>query len=142
VRHPRAAPGGDVIRISKPMVALALALGMFLGGTALAATVHSTSIKLTPNKTVVQKGHKVKFNGTLKSNFKKCRSWRKVTLYRNGHEVASKKTTQAGTFKFVRKVNHTKTWQVRFGGRNGGVHPNQYVCKGSHSKAIKVRVKH
>jgi hypothetical protein len=122
-------------------IGFVLVLGLIFGGIALAATVHPTSFKFGASNTSVQKGKKVSFSGNLKSGFKKCKSWRPVTLYRNGQALATKQTSKTGHFNFTRKINHTKNWQVRFGGRTGGVHPHQYACTVSHSKVIKVKVK-
>jgi hypothetical protein len=127
-------------RGTRSVIGLMLALGLFLSGSALAATVHTTSFKFGASSTSVKKGKKVHFSGNLKSQFKKCKKYRPVTLYRNGHPLATKTTSSTGHFNFTRKVNHTKNWQVRFAGRTGGVHPNQYVCRASHSRAIKVKV--
>jgi hypothetical protein len=128
----------DVSRITKPLVAVTLATGLVLGGNAMAATIHSTHTKLDASRTTVHEGQKVIFEGHLRSGFDKCKTWRPVTLYRNGEPLATKQTSKTGQFKFTRKINHTKTWQVRFAGRTGGVHPDQWICKASLSKKIKV----
>ena len=80
------------------------------------------------------------FTGTLKSEFGKCYKNSTVTLYRDGHAVDSRTTDSSGDFRFGRQPSHTRTWQVKFAGKTGGVHPHQFVCKASASREITVRV--
>ena len=127
-------------RIVKQVLAASLALTLLLSGTSLAATTYPTSIALKVNDKTITQGQKVVFKGHLKSQLKKCKKHRTVTLYRNGHAVGAKKTTATGDFKFAKKPSKTRTWQVKFAGRTGGTHPNQYVCKASKSKKIQVKV--
>ncbi len=129
-------------RIAKQALAVSLVLSLFLGGTAMAAKVYKTSFAFGANRTSIHKGQKVVFSGTLKSKFKKCKKHRPVTLYRNGHPIDTRTTSATGQFSFKRHISKTRTWQVRFAGRSGGTHPNQFVCKASKSKKIKVHVKH
>jgi hypothetical protein len=131
---------GDVSRIVKQVVAASLALTLFLGGTALGAAMYPTTLGFKANRTSIHKGQKVVFSGKLKAPFAKCKKFSTVTLYRNGDAVKSKKTSETGHYSFSRKPPKTRTWQVKFGGKSGGVHPNQWVCKSSRSKKIQVRV--
>ncbi|MEO8476364.1 MAG: hypothetical protein ABI572_04840 [Actinomycetota bacterium] len=126
-------------RIVKQVLALVLALGLF-GGTALAATTHSTSISLSANRTSIHRGQAVNLSGKLTSSFAKCYRYTPVTLYRGHRAVKTKKTSATGTFSFSRRPTVTATWQVRFAGRTGGTHPYQWVCKASASNQITVTV--
>ena len=128
-------------RIVKQALAASLALTLFLSGTSLAATTYPTSITMRVNHKTINRGQRVVFRGNLRSTFIKCRKHRPVTLYRNGRAVATKKTTAAGAYRFTRRPSKTRRWQVRFAGRTGGTHPNQYICKASRSRRIKVRVR-
>ena len=127
-------------RIVKQGLAVSLMLTMFLGGTALAATTYQTSLTLNASRTHTHRGQKVVFSGKLKSTFAKCYKHQRVTLYRNGHRVASRTTSSTGAFRFTRHPRRTRTWQVRFAGDTGGTHPNQWVCKSSRSNEVRVRI--
>lgn len=124
----------------KRTLAVSLVLMMLLGDTALAATTYNTAIKLRASNTSIQRGQRVIFSGELKSTFRKCFRDRKVTLYRNGVAVESQRTDRQGDFRFVRHPNRTRTWRVKFAGKTGGTHPNQWICEASASNKIRVQV--
>jgi hypothetical protein len=129
-----------VSRTVKQVVAV-LALTLFLGGTAaLSAPMYPTSLGFNASRTSIHKGQKVVFSGKLKAPFKKCKKFSTVTLYRKGQAVGSKKTSSTGKYSFKKHPKKTRTWQVKFGGKTGGTHPNQWVCKSSKSRKIQVRV--
>jgi hypothetical protein len=131
---------GDVSRIAKQLLAASLALTLFLSGTAMGAAMYPTTLGFKASRTSIHKGQKVVFSGKLKAPFAKCKKFSTVTLYRNGDAVKSKTTSEAGKYSFKRNPSKTRTWQVKFGGKSGGVHPNQWVCKSSHSEKIQVKV--
>ena len=91
----------------------------------------STSLTLDANKTTVDQGKKVKFSGELRSNWDKCRKWKRVTLYRGGTAVASTKTTKSGKFSFVTRVNATSNWHVTFAGKEWGQHRTATPASGA-----------
>lgn len=101
----------------------------------------STSLTLDANKTTVNQGGKVKFSGKLKSDWPKCRKWKRVTLYRDGTAVASTKTTKSGNYSFVKRVHATSDWYVAFAGKEWGQHPHNHVCLESTSPTIRIRVR-
>ena len=127
-------------RMVKRCLAVSLALAMFVGGTAQAVTTYNTRLTLRASSTSIQKGDRVVFSGHLKSKFEKCYNHRKVTLYRNGKAVDSKQTSSTGSFRFVWHPRRTHTWKVKFAGKTGGTHPNQWVCNASASDPVKVLV--
>lgn len=127
-------------RIAKQVLAASLALTLLLSGTSLAATTYPTSLGFKASDHSITKGQKVVFKGKLKSPFAKCKKFSTVKLYRNGQVVGTKTTSSTGKYKFVKHPKKTRTWQVRFGGKTGGVHPNQFACAKSRSKKIKVKV--
>ena len=100
----------------------------------------STSISISANRTQVDEGEKVKFSGSLKSAWKRCRAYKTVTLYSGKSAVQSRKTTRAGTYSFTQKIGKTKTWKVKFAGKSWGVHPHNHRCLASSSRGIQVRV--
>jgi hypothetical protein len=101
----------------------------------------STSLTLDSNKTTVNQGGKVKFSGKLKSDWPKCRKWKRVTLYRDGAAVASTTTTKSGNYSFVKRVHATSDWYVAFAGKEWGQHPHVHVCLESTSPTIRIRVR-
>lgn len=101
----------------------------------------STRVTISANKTRVDKGRKVKFSGSLRSDWKRCRAFKRVTLYRGGTPVLTKKTTRAGTYSFTTRVRATKTWRVKFSGKRWGTHPHVHRCLASSSRGITVRVR-
>ena len=130
----------------KRFLAHVIAVTMLLGVLGAApAQAHertaSTSLTISVNKKTVDKGRKVKFSGALKSDWKRCRSYRTVKLYRGATEVQSKKTTRAGTYSFTQKITATKTWKVKFSGKSWGTHPHVHRCLASSSKGIRVRAR-
>lgn len=100
-----------------------------------------TRITIKANKKTVDSGEKVKFKGKLKSDWSKCFSWRKVSLYAGSKKIATKKTQKSGFYQFTVRPKATKTWKVKFKGRSWGTHPHAHVCLASSSKGIKVRVR-
>jgi hypothetical protein len=100
-----------------------------------------TRVTISANKTRVDKGRKVKFSGALRSDWRRCRAYKRVSLYRGGTPVLSKKTTRAGTYSFTRRVRATKTWRVKFSGKRWGTHPHVHRCLASSSRGITVRVR-
>jgi hypothetical protein len=123
-------------------LAATLVLTLLLSGSALAVTTYTTSLTIKASSTSIHKGQKVVFKGKLKSSFAKCRKFSDVTLYRKGVAVATKTTNKKGAYKFVQHPKKTGTYQVKFAGKTGGVHPSQWACKASKSKKIQVRVRH
>lgn len=122
-----------------------LAATMLVGALGSApASAHertqSTNITIRVNDKQVQQGKKVKFEGKLKSEWSKCFNWRKVSLYAGKKKMATKKTRKSGYYQFTVKPKATKTWKVKFKGRNWGKHPHVHVCLASSSKGIQVRV--
>ena len=101
----------------------------------------STRITIHASKTSVERGKKVTFDGKLKSDWSKCYSWQKVSLFKGNTKVATKTTNKSGYYKFTVKPKATKTWKVKFKGRSWGTHPHAHVCLASSSKGIKVRVR-
>ena len=101
--------------------------------------IEPTRITIKASSTQVPQGRKVTFQGKLKSDWSKCFNWRNVSLYRGSKKVATKQTRQSGYYKFTVRVNSTKTWKVRFGGRKWGKHPHVHRCLASSSKGIRVR---
>jgi hypothetical protein len=100
-----------------------------------------TRITIKASQKAVDSGEKVRFRGKLKSDWSKCFSWQKVSLFKGNKKVATKKTQKSGSYQFTVKPKATKTWKVKYKGRNWGTHPHTHVCLGSSSKGIKVRVR-
>lgn len=101
----------------------------------------STRLTINANKKQVDRGGKVKFSGALKSDWKRCRAYKKVTLFRGKTPVQSKKTTRAGTYSFVQRIRATKVWRVKFAGKRWGTHPHVHRCLASRSRGIRVQVR-
>ena len=127
-------------RIVHRTLAVSLALTMFVGGTAQAVTTYNTRLRFRASDTSITRGDDVVFKGRLRSPFAKCVRHSTVTLYRDGHAVDSTKTTSTGRFRFVRHPRLPHTWKVKFAGKTGGTHPDQWVCEASVSERIRVRV--
>jgi hypothetical protein len=130
----------------KRFLAHAIAVTMLLGVLGAApAQAHertaSTRLTISANKTRVDKGRKVRFSGSLKSDWKRCRAYKTVKLVRGHTVVQSKKTTRAGLYSFTRKIRKTKTWRVKFSGKKWGTHPHVHRCLASSSRGIQVRVR-
>jgi hypothetical protein len=100
----------------------------------------STRITMHANRTQVQEGTKVRFQGTLKSDWSKCFNWRNVSLYAGNRKIATKQTGHSGSYRFTVKPKSTKTWRVKFNGRSWGTHPHVHRCLASSSIGIQVRV--
>jgi hypothetical protein len=130
-----------VKKILIPMLA-AVMLSAMLSAAPVAAheRIESTRITIKTNKSMVQEGKKVRFEGKLKSDWSKCFNWRKVSLYAGKKKIATKQTRQSGYYQFTVKPKATKTWKVKFKGRRWGTHPHVHRCLASSSKGIRVRV--
>ena len=129
----------------KRFLAHAIAVTMLLGVLGAApAQAHertaSTSLTASVNKKTVDRGSKVKFSGSLKSDWKRCRAYKTVTLYKGAKAMQSRKTTRAGTYSFTQRIRSTKSWRVKFKGKSWGTHPHVHRCLASQSKRIRVRV--
>ena len=124
-------------------IAVTLALVFMLG--AVPAQAHTrtepTSLTLSANHTLVDRGDRVTFSGSLKSDWKRCRAYKNVTLFRGKRPVATRKTTRAGLYSFTVQVAQTKTWRVKFRGKRWGVHPHVHRCLRSSSRGVTVRVR-
>ena len=101
----------------------------------------STRVRMGANKTLVDRGARVKFTGSLRSDWKRCKAYKSVTLYRGSRAVATRKTTRAGLYAFTARVRATKTWRVKFSGKRWGVHPHVHRCLRSSSRGVTVRVR-
>ena len=124
-------------------IAVTLALVFMLGAVPAQAhtRIEPTRLTLNANNTSVDRGDRVKFSGSLKSSWKRCRAYKNVTLFRGKRPVATRKTTRAGLYAFTVPVTQTKTWRVKFRGKRWGVHPHVHRCLRSTSRAITVRVR-
>jgi hypothetical protein len=129
----------------KRSVAVALALTLSLGTVAEAATVYRTFLTLNVNRKAITVGQKVKFNGKLSSPFKKCYRYRPVALIqKTGTRIKTltgKRVDRFGRFIFYARPRKTSTFWVKFNGRSGGKHPNQWTCRPSTSRKIKITVR-
>ena len=117
-------------------------LFVMLGSAPAQAHERTASTRLTihANKTEVDRGRKVTFSGSLRSDWKRCRAYKKVTLFKGSTPVQAKKTTRAGTYAFVQRITMTRTWRVKFSGKRWGTHPHVHRCLASRSRGIRVRV--
>jgi hypothetical protein len=124
---------------------LLLIVWVFSSGTASAATtfVHtSLTIHRKPGG-VIAPGTAVTISGKLNSGRVDCRSGQTIQLIKLGTGVVATTVTNAkGKYTFVpQTVNTDSAYQTSFGGAPGGVHPNTFVCGGSISRILKVKVK-
>ena len=125
------------------VIGVSLSLSLVVGVAPVAAhqRIEPTHVTINASATQVDDGQKVTFKGKLKSDWKKCRSWRLVKLKNAGGKlVKSKKTRENGRYKFSMRPDATKGWKVVFSGRKWGTHPHVHRCLGSSSRTIRVRV--
>ena len=124
-------------------IAVTLALVFVLGAAPAQAheRIEPTRVTISANHTRVDRGDRVKFSGSLRSDWKRCRAYKNVTLFRGKRPVATRKTTRAGLYAFTVRVTSTKTWRVKFRGKRWGVHPHVHRCLRSSSRGITVRVR-
>jgi hypothetical protein len=127
--------------ITKLVVAFAVATLLLVGPASAHVRTASTSLKLTASPTTVHQGKTVTFTATLKSNWKKCYSQRRVVLYKEGVKQFYKGTNTSGVAKFKVQPNKTAHYYVKFKGRKWGTHPHKHTCLASQSKTIKIVVK-
>ena len=127
--------------IVKVLLAVTMATSLLVGPAAAHVRTADTALKLSANHTTIHKGKGVTFTATLKSNWKKCYSQRRVHLYKDGVHQFYKGTNTAGVAKFTVHPNKTHHWYVRFNGRKWGTHPHKHTCLASQSKTIKIVVK-
>ena len=102
---------------------------MLLTGPAVAAGVHNvdTSLNLSVNKHQVKAGRSVKFTLVMHADQyeKKCTVHQPTLWYRNGNFVTTLRTDTSGRVIFIRAINHTATFFVKFSGNRVGHHPNR-----------------
>ncbi len=124
-------------------IAVTLALVFMLGAVPAQAhtRIEPTSLTLRANDTRVDRGDRVTFSGSLRSDWKRCKAYKSVTLFRGKRPVATRKTTRAGLYAFTVQVPKTATWKVKFKGKRWGVHPHVHRCLRSTSRGITVRVR-
>lgn len=124
-------------------IAVTLALVFMLGAVPAQAhtRIQPTRVTLNANDTLVDRGDRVRFSGSLKSDWKRCRAYKSVTLFRGKRPVATRKTTRAGLYAFTAQVTQTKTFRVKFRGKRWGVHPHVHRCLRSTSRGVTVRVR-
>ena len=127
--------------ITKLVVSIAVASLLIVGPASAHVRTASTKVKLTASPTTVHKGKTVTFKATIKSDWKKCYSQRRVYFYKDGVKQFYKGTNNQGVATVKWKATNTGKWYAKFKGKKWGKHPHKHECLASKSKTIKIVVK-
>ena len=129
----------------KKILTISLAAIMLLALTASAPVsaherIVSTSLSINVSDSHPDRGDTVKFTGQLKSEWKRCKAFQKVTLKRGRTPVQTTKTSRSGFYSFTQRIKSDSNWRVRFTGKKFGKHPHVHRCLPSTSRIIRIRV--
>src|SRR5215203_5001614 len=112
-------------QILKIILAVTIASGLLVGPAAASVQNVTTHTKMTVNDKTVGKGDLVKFKVRLKAGVAKCFKHMPIKLFKNGDQVAKKKTNTEGKVVFKKHPKKTAKWQAKFPGKRVGKHPKR-----------------